>query len=190
MFVAHTPLEGLLLLKPRRHQDDRGWFAEVWNDRTFRDAGIDAVFVQDNESFSQYGVLRGLHYQKGASAQIKLVRVVMGEILDVALDLRSGSPTFGQHHAVRLSAENACQLYIPTGFAHGFSVLSDAALVAYKCGPYWDRAAEGALDALDPALGIDWGVPREKLIRSAKDAAAPSWASYAADPDFFGSNAS
>lgn len=184
MLTTETPLEGVRLLEPRRFGDDRGWFAEVWNARTLGGVGIFADFVQDNESFSRRGVLRGLHFQKGASAQAKLVRAVCGSILDVVVDLRSGSPTFGRHWSTVLSGENGRQLYIPRGFAHGFAVVSEAALVAYKCDAYYDPAAEGSIDAFDPALGIDWGGAPEDFIRSGKDRNAPSWAAYAAEPAF------
>ncbi|MDL2059734.1 dTDP-4-dehydrorhamnose 3,5-epimerase [Mesosutterella sp. AGMB02718] len=185
MEKLETALPGVFVLQPRIFGDGRGYFCETWNERTMAEAGLDVRFVQDNESLSHYGVIRGLHYQKGAASQAKLVRVIEGEVLDVALDLRAGSPTFGRFAAVRLSGENHRQLFIPKGFAHGFAVLSKRAVFAYKCDAFYEPAAEGSVSALDPELGIDWGVPAAQASFSEKDRAAPSFARYRSNPDFF-----
>ncbi len=179
-----TAIPGVCILEPKVFGDERGWFMESWNARTFRALGIDADFVQDNESYSRYGVIRGLHFQRGAAAQAKLVRVIEGEVLDVALDVRAGSPTFGRHVAVRLSAENRRQFFIPRGFAHGFAVLSPTAHFAYKCDNFYAPDADGGISATDPALGIEWGIPEASRIFSPKDSAAPSWADYVEAPVF------
>jgi len=184
MKKIETAIPGVVILEPRVFGDHRGWFSESWNEKTLRDLGIDVRFVQDNESFSRRGVLRGLHFQKGDAAQAKLVRVLSGEVLDVAIDVRAGSPTFGQHVAVPLSGENHRQLFIPKGFAHGFVVLSETAHFAYKCDAFYAPATEGSVNALDPELGIDWLVPEEERIFSDKDRTAPSFASYRVDPAF------
>lgn len=181
--AANVP-SGLRLLEPRRFGDERGWFAELWSDARADVCGWPQRFVQDNESFSRRGVLRGLHFQKGEAAQAKLVRAAVGDVLDVCLDLRVGSPTYGQHWTVMLSADVGRQLFIPKGFAHGFIVLSDVALVCYKCDAPYAPEAEGSVNAFDPALGIDWALPQEFIMRSDKDIAAPDWAAYAADPVF------
>lgn len=179
-----TELPGVVILEPHVFEDARGYFFESWNAKTLAELGIQAAFVQDNESFSQYGVIRGLHFQRGNAAQAKLVRVIEGEVLDVAVDIRAGSSTFGRHVAIRLSGENRRQLFIPRGFAHGFAVLSQTARFAYKCDNFYAPEAEGSVLATDPALGIDWCIPQSDRIFSAKDARASSWASYCADPAF------
>ena len=154
--------------------DDRGYFFESFSRRDFsRLTGLDIDFVQDNQSLSRHGVVRGLHFQKGEHAQAKLVRVLKGEILDVAVDIRPGSPTFGRHVAVVLSSDNFRQLFIPRGFAHGFAVISDEAVVAYKTDNYYCREAEGAILWNDPALGIDWKLPASEIILSEKDRMNP-----------------
>ncbi len=178
-------LPGVRILTPDVYEDSRGWFAETWNERRLRDLGIDCRFVQDNESYSKRGVLRGLHFQKGNSVQAKLVRVIQGRILDVVLDIRAGSPTFGRHAATELSDENHRQIFIPKGFAHGFVTLSESALTAYKCDAHYAPGMEGSIRALDPALGINWAMNSEDLILSGKDASAPSWADYCRTPAFF-----
>lgn len=179
-----TELPGVVILEPHVFEDARGYFFESWNAKTLAELGIQAAFVQDNESFSQYGVIRGLHFQRGNAAQAKLVRVIEGEVLDVAVDIRAGSSTFGRHVAIRLSGENRRQLFIPRGFAHGFAVLSQTARFAYKCDNFYAPEAEGSVLATDPALGIDWCIPQSDRIFSAKDARASSWASYCAAPAF------
>lgn len=173
MKVIKTPIEGVVILEPQLFGDDRGYFFESYSQRRFDEAVRPVKFVQDNESKSCYGVLRGLHFQRGEKAQSKLVRVVQGRVLDVAVDIRRGSPTFGQHVAVELSAENKRQLFIPRGFAHGFSVLSEEAVFQYKCDNLYAPEAEGAIAWDDPDLGIDWQLPHEAVILSPKDAAHP-----------------
>lgn len=170
MKVTKTFIEGLLLIEPDVHGDSRGYFMESFNARTFREAtGIDVDFVQDNESKSSYGVVRGLHFQRPPHAQAKLVRVVEGRVLDVAVDLREGSETYGKHFAVELSEENHFQMYIPKGFAHGFSVLSEKVVFQYKCDDYYAPETEGALAWDDPDLAIDWRIPHESVRLSEKD---------------------
>lgn len=173
MKVIETPIEGVVILEPALFGDERGYFFESYSQREF-DAKVRPVrFVQDNESRSRYGVLRGLHFQKGRHAQSKLVRVVEGRVLDVAVDIRRGSPTFGQHVAVELTAENKRQLFIPRGFAHGFSVLSPTALCQYKCDNLYAPAEEGAIAWNDPSIGIDWRLRPDEVILSPKDCAHP-----------------
>lgn len=173
MKVLKTPLEGVVIIEPRLFEDSRGYFFESFSQRDF-DAQVAPVrFVQDNESRSCYGVVRGLHFQRPPFAQAKLVRCVRGAVLDVAVDIRRGSPTFGQHVAVELTEENHRQLFIPRGFAHGFSVLSDIAVFQYKCDNPYAPQAEGASAWDDPALGIDWRIPAPRILLSAKDAAHP-----------------
>lgn len=164
-----TPIDGVIIFEPKVFHDDRGYFFESYNERLFAQNGINAKFVQDNQSKSSYGVIRGLHFQKGEHAQAKLVRVLSGKVLDVAVDLREGSKTFGQHVATELSAENNLSLFIPRGFAHGFSVLSETAVFSYKCDNLYCKEAEGGLDLTDPDLAIDWKIPVEKAILSEKD---------------------
>ena len=170
MEVIKTDIEGVLLIEPRVFGDARGYFFESFNAREFAEkTGIEVAFVQDNESMSHYGVLRGLHYQQPPYAQSKLVRVVKGCVLDVAVDIRKGSPTFGQYIAVELSAENHRQFYMPKGIAHGFSVLSDEVIFQYKCDDYYAPQSEGAIAWDDPDLNIDWRLPAEKILLSEKD---------------------
>ena len=169
MKVIETSIPGVLVVEPQVFGDARGYFLESWNQRDF-DAAVRPVrFVQDNESKSRYGVLRGLHFQKGKYAQSKLVRVVKGRVLDVAVDIRRGSPTFGQHVACELTGENHRQFFIPRGFAHGFSVLSEEAVFQYKCDNPYAPDQEGAIAWNDPALGIDWGLPEADVLLSEKD---------------------
>ncbi len=169
MNVIQTELEGLLILEPRVFGDERGYFFESWSQREF-DAAVGPVcFVQDNESKSRYGVVRGLHYQKPPYTQSKLVRCVRGAVLDVAVDLRPGSPTFRRHVAVELTEENHRQMFIPKGFAHGFAVLSEEAVFQYKCDEFYHPEADAGIQLLDESLGIDWRIPREEMILSAKD---------------------
>lgn len=173
MNIIKTAIEGVVILEPKVYGDTRGYFFESFSQQQFDTFVQPTCFVQDNESYSKYGVLRGLHYQTGDAAQAKLVRVVKGEILDIAVDIRSGSPTFGKHVAIRLSEENKQQLFIPRGFAHGFVVLSPFALFQYKCDNYYDPQNEGGLRFNDPQLGIDWLIPADDIILSDKDKLNP-----------------
>lgn len=173
MKVTRTTIEGLLIIEPKVFTDQRGYFSETYRRKEFTEKVSDTHFVQDNESYSTRGVLRGLHFQKEPFAQAKLVRTVMGEVLDVAVDLRKGSPTFGKHSAIRLSGNNKRQLFIPRGFAHGFIVLSDDAILQYKCDNYYAPDHEGALLWNDPELEIDWILPVEEIILSEKDKLSP-----------------
>jgi dTDP-4-dehydrorhamnose 3,5-epimerase len=173
-----TPLPDLMIFEPQVWKDDRGYFYESYNYNTFKDAGISAVFVQDNESKSTYGVLRGLHYQVGAFAQAKLVRVSEGEVLDVAVDIREGSPTYGQHFSILLNATNKKQMFIPRGFAHGFLVLSDTAVFCYKCDNFYSKADEGGISFDDPALDIDWQLDKTELVLSEKDTVHPRFGNH------------
>ena len=169
MNVIKTEIEGVLILEPRIFEDPRGYFFESFNLRDFEGQVGHVDFVQDNESKSSYGVVRGLHFQKGEHCQAKLVRVVRGSVLDVAVDIRPGSPTFGTHVAVELTGENHRQLFLPRGMAHGFSVLSEEAVFQYKCDNFYCKESEGAIAWDDPDLGIDWRVPAEDVILSEKD---------------------
>ena len=173
MEVIKTDIEGVVILEPRIFKDARGYFFESFSAREFEEKVCQTTFVQDNESYSSYGVLRGLHFQKPPFTQAKLVRVIKGAVLDVAVDLRKSSPTYGQHVSVELTGENHRQLFIPRGFAHGFAVLSDEVLFQYKCDNYYHPESEGAIAWNDPDLGIDWGIPSDKVILSAKDAKNP-----------------
>lgn len=168
-----TDIPGLKLFDPAVFKDDRGYFFESYNAQTWAAQGVDTVFVQDNQSFSNYGVIRGLHYQQDPHAQTKLVRVLKGTILDVAVDIRKGSPHYGQVYCVELSAENKKQLLLPKGFAHGFSVLSETAEVLYKCDAFYSKATEAGIRFDDPQLNIDWKIPSGKQIVSEKDNALP-----------------
>jgi dTDP-4-dehydrorhamnose 3,5-epimerase len=173
MKVMDTTIQGLKIIEPDVFGDNRGWFCETYNAERYRQAGIDNVFVQDNESFSSKGVIRGLHWQAAPYTQAKLVRVIRGAVWDVALDIRKGSPTFGRHFASILSGDNRRQFYIPRGFAHGFIVLEDNTLFSYKCDNLYHPAADRGLRFDDPALGIEWpdlGIP---LTLSAKDQKHP-----------------
>lgn len=172
MKVTETNLKGCFLIEPTVFKDSRGYFFETFNQSKFETlTGQSGHFVQDNQSSSTYGVIRGLHFQKGDSAQAKLVRAIEGSVLDVAVDIREGSPTYGQWFSVELSAENNLQLYIPRGFAHGFSVLTETAVFAYKCDNNYDKASEGGIAYNDPKLGIDWGIPEASRSLSEKDLA-------------------
>lgn len=173
MKVIKTEIDGVVIIEPDVFGDERGYFFESYNQERF-DAAVRPVrFVQDNESRSKFGVLRGLHFQKGEFAQSKLVRVVKGRVWDVAVDIRRGSPTFGRYAAVELSAQNKRQFFVPRGFAHGFSVLSDEAIFQYKCDNLYAPAAEGAVAWNDPAIGIDWRLRPEEVILSPKDSRHP-----------------
>ena len=173
MNIIQTGIEGLVVLEPKVFGDSRGYFFEVFNEREFAEKVGPVHFVQDNESKSRYGVLRGLHFQKGEHAQAKLVRVVSGAVLDVAVDLRPGSPTYGQWHAEELSGENHRMMFIPRGFAHGFSVLSEEVVFQYKCDNFYCPASEGAVAWNDPTLAIDWRIPEADVILSEKDKHPP-----------------
>lgn len=168
-----TKIKDVVIFEPRIFTDDRGYFFETYNEKLFNDNGITAKFVQDNQSKSSYGVIRGLHFQKGEHAQAKLVRVLQGRVLDVAVDLRAGSETYGKYVAVELSDVNNLQLFIPRGFAHGFSVLSRTAVFAYKCDNLYCKESEGGIDCSDPDLGIDWQIPAEDRVLSEKDKLHP-----------------
>lgn len=167
--VIITEIPGVVIIEPKVFGDERGYFMETWSQKDFDEQVRSIKFVQDNESKSCYGVLRGLHFQKGDHAQSKLVRVLKGRVLDVAVDIRKGSPTFGKHVKVELTGENHRQMFIPRGFAHGFVVLSDEALFQYKCDNLYAPESEGAIAWNDPALGIDWQIPESDVILSDKD---------------------
>lgn len=171
--MIKTEIDGVLILEPRVFEDERGYFFESFNLREFREAVGDVDFVQDNESKSRRGVVRGLHFQKGPHAQAKLLRVVKGAVLDVAVDIRPGSPTFGKHVSVVLSGDNHRQFFIPRGMAHGFKVLSDEAIFQYKCDNYYCREAEAGIAWDDPDLGIDWLESDGEVILSEKDSRNP-----------------
>lgn len=173
MNVIKTEIPDVVIIEPKVFGDARGYFFESWNKRDFEEAIGPVNWVQDNESKSSYGVVRGLHFQKGDKAQAKLVRVVEGKVLDVAVDIRPGSPTFGKHVAVELSGENHRQVFIPRGFAHGFAVLSKEAVFQYKCDNLYAPEAEGAIAWNDPALGIDWKIPADDVLLSEKDRRHP-----------------
>lgn len=176
MKVIKTEIEGVVIVEPTVFGDSRGYFFESWSQREFDEKVRPVRFVQDNESRSVYGVVRGLHFQRGRDAQSKLVRVVEGRVLDVAVDVRRGSPTFGRYVAVELSAENKRQLFIPRGFAHGFAVLSETATVQYKCDNPYVPQSEGAVAWNDPAIGIDWRLPAEDVVLSERDRRHPTLA--------------
>jgi dTDP-4-dehydrorhamnose 3,5-epimerase len=170
-----TDFPGLLIFEPKVFEDSRGYFYESYNENVCKEAGIDIRFVQDNQAQSSYGVVRGLHYQLSPFAQTKFIRVLSGTILDVVVDLRKGSPTFGQTFTIELSAENKLQLLVPKGFAHGYSVLSDTSEVFYKCDTFYNKDAEGGLMYNDPFLNIDWKIPADKQVISEKDMHHPSF---------------
>ena len=175
MKLKETGISGLIVIEPDVFGDSRGYFMESFSLRKFRElTGLDIDFVQDNESKSSYGVVRGLHFQRPPHAQSKLVRVVQGRVLDVAVDLREGSPTYGKHYAIELSGENHLQMFIPKGFAHGFAVLSDEAVFQYKCDEYYAPESEGAVAWDDPDLAIDWKLPKEDIRLSEKDKSHPN----------------
>ena len=176
--VIQTEIPGVVIIEPKLFGDERGYFMETWSQKDFDEKvapilGHTINFVQDNESMSSYGVMRGLHFQRPPFTQSKLVRCVKGAVLDVAVDIRKGSPTYGQHVAVELTEDNHRQFFIPRGFAHGFVVLSEEAIFQYKCDNLYAPQAEGALAWDDPEIGIDWGVPADKVILSAKDKVHP-----------------
>lgn len=174
MTVTDTFIKDLKIIEPKVFGDQRGYFFETWNKYVFDAAGINFVPVQQNESSSTYGVVRGLHFQLNPYSQAKLVRCVVGKVLDVAVDVRKGSPTFGKYFSVELSEENKRQFFIPRGFAHGFSVLSDYAVFSYLCDNVYNKESEGGIIFNDPELGIDWKIPQDKMILSDKDTKHPT----------------
>lgn len=173
MEVIQTNIEGVVIIEPRLFKDDRGYFFESYSERDFNKQVGEIHFVQDNESKSSYGVMRGLHFQRPPFTQSKLVRCVKGAVLDVAVDIRKGSPTYGQHVAVELTEDNHRQFFIPRGFAHGFAVLSPEAIFQYKCDNFYHPEADGGISILDTSLGIDWRIPTEHAILSEKDTKHP-----------------
>lgn len=180
MNIKKTDIEGLIIIEPKIFKDERGYFFESYSERDFTKAIGNITFVQDNESKSSYGVLRGLHFQKGKYAQSKLVRVVKGKVLDVAVDIRKDSKTFGQHYSIILSEENQLQFFIPKGFAHGFAVLSDEAIFQYKCDEFYSKENEDAIMWNDKTLNIDWLLPEKDIILSEKDKHHPTFEEYRA----------
>ncbi len=184
MEIINTEIPGVVILRPQIFTDARGYFFESYSKKEF-DANVQpAGFVQDNESSSSYGVIRGLHFQRPPFCQSKLVRCVRGRVLDVAVDIRKGSPTYGQHVAVELSEDNKLQIFIPRGFAHGFAVLSETAVFQYKCDNYYTPQAEGGISILDSSLGIDWRIDPAKAILSEKDTRHPIFADFDSPFDF------
>lgn len=179
MPFIETGIQGLFVFEPKVFPDSRGYFFESYNRNIFTEQGINIDFVQDNQSSSTYGVIRGLHFQLPPYAQSKLVRVLSGRILDVAVDIRRGSPTFGKHFAIELSAENKKQLFLPHGFAHGFSVLSETAEVLYKCDAFYNKQSESGIMFNDSELNIDWQIPSDQQVISEKDMNNPSFANLA-----------
>lgn len=179
MTIHQTPLDGCFIMEPKVFTDLRGTFTEVFHQKDFTEkTGLEINFVQDNQSTSSYGVLRGLHLQMGEEGQAKLVRVVKGEVLDVVVDVRPDSKTFGEHFKIHLSAENNKQLFIPRGFAHGFISLAEESIFAYKCDNYYNPKAEAGIQFNDATLQIDWHLPSDKLIVSEKDLALPSFKNF------------
>lgn len=173
MNIIQTALDGVVIIEPRIFEDSRGYFFESYSERDFNAQVREIKFVQDNESKSSYGVMRGLHFQRPPFTQSKLVRCVRGAVLDVAVDIRKGSPTYGQHVAVELTEDNHRQFFVPRGFAHGFSVLSDVAVFQYKCDNFYAPQSDGGISILDDSLGIDWRIPTDKAILSEKDTRHP-----------------
>ena len=178
MEVIKTAIEGVYVIEPKVFGDARGYFFESFSEREFKKKVGDIHFVQDNESMSKFGVMRGLHFQRPPYAQSKLVRCVKGEVIDVAVDIRKGSPTYGQHVAVLLTEENHRQFFIPQGFAHGFAVLSESAVFQYKCDNFYHPEADGGISILDESLGIDWGLKMEEALLSEKDTKHPKLAEF------------
>lgn len=178
MNVIKTDIDGVFIIEPKVFKDQRGHFFESYNKLTFEEYGIDYTFVQDNQSKSSYGVIRGLHFQKPPHAQTKLLRVVQGQIIDVAVDIRKGSPTYGKHVEIELSDENFKQLLIPAGFAHGFSVLSETAIVQYKCTDYYHPETEGGIMFNDEILDINWGIVLDEAVISEKDLKHPTFSEF------------
>lgn len=169
MEVIKTEIDGVVIIEPRIFKDERGYFYESFSQREFEEKVCKTTFVQDNQSKSSYGVLRGLHFQKPPHCQSKLVRCIKGAVLDVAVDIRKGSPTFGKYVAVELTEDNHRQFFVPRGFAHGFAVLSEEAVFQYKCDNFYNKESEGAVAWNDPELAIDWRIPADKVLLSEKD---------------------
>jgi dTDP-4-dehydrorhamnose 3,5-epimerase len=178
MNISTTKIEGLIIIEPRIFPDDRGYFYESYSEKKYREAGIDATFVQDNQSFSQKGALRGLHGQANPFAQGKLVRVIQGSVLDVAVDIRKNSPTFGQYVTIELSGENHKQFWVPPGFLHGFVTLEDDTIFTYKVTNYYDKASEIGVLWNDPTLNIDWQTDLSNVLLSPKDTVLPTFADF------------
>ncbi|MBQ8466004.1 MAG: dTDP-4-dehydrorhamnose 3,5-epimerase [Alphaproteobacteria bacterium] len=173
MKISKTAIDGVVIIEPQVFEDERGYFFESYNQAKMEEAGLHYNFIQDNQSKSRYGTVRGIHFQKGEFSQAKLVRVLEGTVLDVAVDLRRNSPTFGKYVAVELSAENKKQLLIPRGFGHGFSVLTPTAVFAYKCDNVYNKASEGGIRFNDPDIHVDWKINQEEAVLSEKDKNAP-----------------
>lgn len=184
MNIIQTSIPGVVIIEPRLFKDDRGYFFESFSERDFNTQVREVKFVQDNESMSSYGVMRGLHFQRPPYTQSKLVRCVKGAVLDVAVDIRKGSPTYGQHVAVELTEENHRQFFVPRGFAHGFAVLSKTAIFQYKCDNFYHPEADGGISILDDSLGIDWHIPTDHAILSEKDTKHPLLKNFDSPFDF------
>lgn len=184
MNIIQTSIPGVVIIEPRLFRDDRGYFFESFSERDFNAQVREVKFVQDNESMSSYGVMRGLHFQRPPFTQSKLVRCVKGAVLDVAVDIRKGSPTYGQHVAVELTEENHRQFFVPRGFAHGFAVLSETAIFQYKCDNFYHPEADGGISILDDSLGIDWRIPTDHAILSEKDTKHPLLKDFDSPFDF------
>lgn len=184
MEIIKTEIEGLIIIKPQIFKDSRGYFFESFSQREFNEKVTPIQFVQDNESCSSYGVMRGLHFQKPPYSQSKLVRCVKGSVLDVAVDIRKGSPTYGKHVAIELSAENHLQFFIPKGFAHGYAVLSKEAIFQYKCDEFYTPQSEGGIQLMDESLGINWPISADDAILSDKDKKYPKLSEITSDFDY------
>ena len=184
MNIIQTSIPGVVIIEPRLFKDDRGYFFESFSERDFNTQVREVKFVQDNESMSSYGVMRGLHFQRPPYTQSKLVRCVKGAVLDVAVDIRKGSPTYGQYVAVELTEENHRQFFVPRGFAHGFAVLSETAIFQYKCDNFYHPEADGGISILDDSLGIDWRIPTDHAILSEKDTKHPFLKDFDSPFDF------
>ena len=184
MEIIKTDIEGVIIIKPQIFKDSRGYFFESFSQREFNEKVTPIQFVQDNESCSSYGVMRGLHFQKPPYSQSKLVRCVKGSVLDVAVDIRKGSPTYGKHVAVELSAENHLQFFIPKGFAHGYAVLSKEAIFQYKCDEFYTPKSEGGIQLMDESLGINWPISADDAILSDKDKKYPKLSEITSDFDY------
>lgn len=184
MNIISTHIPGVVIIEPRLFKDDRGYFFESFSERNFNTQVREVKFVQDNESMSSYGVMRGLHFQRPPYTQSKLVRCVKGAVLDVAVDIRKGSPTYGQYVAVELTEENHRQFFVPRGFAHGFAVLSETAIFQYKCDNFYHPEADGGISILDNSLGIDWRIPTDHAILSEKDTKHPLLKNFDSPFDF------
>lgn len=184
MNIIQTSIPGVVIIEPRLFKDDRGYFFESFSERDFNTQVREVKFVQDNESMSSFGVMRGLHFQRPPYTQSKLVRCVKGAVLDVAVDIRKGSPTYGQYVAVELTEENHRQFFVPRGFAHGFAVLSETAIFQYKCDNFYHPEADGGISILDDSLGIDWRIPTDHAILSEKDTKHPLLKDFDSPFDF------